>query len=117
LFQGGRLAALESQAKVLLEQQEKRYLEIVFLALADVENELSREQALAKRVDAFIQAEQNAVAAQALAFDQYQRGLVSYTTVLESQRRAFDAETTLIQLRNQQLKNRANLLLALGGDY
>jgi multidrug efflux system outer membrane protein len=117
LFQGGRLAALESQAKVLLEQQEKRYLEIVFLALADVENELSREQALAKRVDAFIQAEQNAVAAQALAFDQYQRGLVSYTTVLESQRRAFDAETTLIQLRNQQLKNRANLLLALGGNY
>lgn len=117
LFQGGRLAALESQAKILLEQQEKRYLEIVFLALANVENELSREQVLVKRVDAFVHAEQNAVAALALSFDQYQRGLVSYTTVLESQRRAFDAETTLIQLRNQQLKNRANLLLALGGDF
>ena len=101
LFQGGRLAALE----------------VVFRALAEVENALSREQALNARYEAFVRAEQNAGTALELAFDQYQRGLAPYTAVLESQRRAFDAQTTLIQLQNQQLKNRVNLLLALGGDY
>ena len=89
----------------------------MFRALAEVENALSRGQALNARYEAFVQAEQNADAALELAFDQYQRGLAPYTTVLESQRRAFDAQTTLIQLQNQQLKNRVDLLLALGGDY
>ena len=89
----------------------------MFRALAEVENALSREQALNARYEAFVRAEQNAGSALELAFDQYQRGLAPYTTVLESQRRAFDAQTTLIQLQNQQLKNRVNLLLALGGDY
>ena len=101
LFQGGRLAALENQAKILLDQREKRYLEVVFRAFAEVENELNREQTLKQRYEAFVQAEENATAALDLAVDQYQRGIVSYTTVLESQRRAFDAQTTLIQLQNQ----------------
>ena len=117
LFQGGRLNALEEQARIRLEQKEKRYLDVVFNALAEVENALNRGQALSARYEAFVRAEKNAGTALELAFDQYQRGLAPYTTVLESQRRAFDAQTTLIQLRNQQLKNRANLLLALGGDY
>jgi multidrug efflux system outer membrane protein len=52
-----------------------------------------------------------------LAFEQYQRGLVTYTTVLESQRRAFDAQSTVIDLRNQLLQNRITLFLALGGDF
>ena len=45
------------------------------------------------------------------------RGLVTYTTVLESQRRSFDAQTTVIQLTNQLLQNRIEIYLALGGDY
>jgi outer membrane protein TolC len=105
------------QAKIVLEQQERRYLELVYLAFSEVEVELNRKQALSDRYDAFVRAEQNATAALELGLDQYQRGLVDYTTVLEAQRRAFDAQTTLIELRNQQLKNRVNLLLALGGDY
>jgi outer membrane protein TolC len=44
------------------------------------------------------------------------RGLVTYTTVLESQRRAFDAQTSLIQLNNQLLQNRISLAVALGGS-
>jgi outer membrane protein TolC len=37
--------------------------------------------------------------------------------VLESQRQAFDAETTVVQLRNQLLQNRLLLYQALGGDF
>ena len=117
LFQGGRLQSLEEQARLFVEQAEQRYLEVVFAAFAEVENELSRAVSLNDRYDAFLKAETNAATALALAFDQYQRGLVSITTVLESQRRAFDAQTTVVQLRNQLLQSRVALLLALGGNF
>jgi multidrug efflux system outer membrane protein len=117
LFQGGRLQSLEEQARVFVAQAEQRYLEVVFAAFAEVENELSRAVSLQDRYNAFLQAEANADAAMTLAFDQYQRGLVNFTTALESQRRAFDAQTTVVQLRNQLLQSRVALLLALGGNF
>jgi outer membrane protein TolC len=43
--------------------------------------------------------------------------LVAYTTVLESQRQAFDAEVTVVQLRNLLLQNRLSLYQALGGEF
>jgi NodT family efflux transporter outer membrane factor (OMF) lipoprotein len=117
LFQGGRLQALEAQARLRVVQSEQRYLEVVFAAFAEVENELSRAVSLQDRYNAFLQAEANAASALTLAFAQYQRGLVNFTTVLESQRRAFDAQTTVVQLRNQLLQSRVALLLALGGNF
>ena len=64
-----------------------------------------------------LDAETNARAALDLALEQYQRGLVPYTTVLESQRQAFDTETTVVELRNLLLQNRISLYLALGGEF
>ena len=117
LFQGGRLQALHEQARLRVEQAEHRYLEAVYNAFAEVENELSRALTLEDRVLALRNAKDNAEAALELALDQYQRGLISYTTVLESQRRAFDAQTAVVQLRNQLLQSRVALSLALGGDF
>ena len=117
LFQGGRLRALSRQARAIVEQAEQRYLEVVYDALAEVETRLQRSVTLKQRLAAFEQAQANANNALTLAFDQYQRGLVTYTTVLEAQRRAFDAETTIVQLQNQIVNNRVDLLLALGGEY
>jgi multidrug efflux system outer membrane protein len=37
--------------------------------------------------------------------------------VLESQRQAFDAESTVVQLKNQLLQNRIGLYQALGGEF
>ena len=37
--------------------------------------------------------------------------------MLESQRRSFDAQTTVIQLTNQLLQNRVEIYRALGGNY
>lgn len=117
LFQGGRLDALHEQAKLRIAQLERRYLDTVYLALAEVETELSRIENLAARHEAVHAAQASAEAAMDLAFDLYQRGLVGYITVLESQRRAFDAQSSLIRLHNQLLQNRVALLLALGGDF
>ncbi len=117
LFQGGRLDALHEQARLRITRLEQRYLDTVYRAIAQVETELSRTRHLADQHEAIHEAQANAEAAQDLAFDLYQRGLASYITVLESQRRAFDAQSSLIRLRNQLLQNRVALLLALGGDF
>ena len=58
----------------------------------------------------------NATTAEELSFEQYQSGLVNYATVLTAQSRAFNAESSVIQLQYQLIDNQMNLLLLLGGD-
>ncbi|MDH3336998.1 MAG: TolC family protein [Gammaproteobacteria bacterium] len=117
IFQAGRLGALEEQAAARVREAEQIYLDVVFQAFAEVENAISRNVSLTDSYSSFVEAEKNAMSALRLATEQYQRGLVSYTTVLESRRRAFDASTTVIQLRNDLLQNRIALHLALGGEF
>ncbi len=117
LFQAGRLKALEEQARASVEIAEQQYLDQVFRAFADVENAISRSASLKERYESFLEAERNSSAALNLALEQYQRGLVSYTTVLESQRQAFDAEAQVVQLKNLRLQNRIALFLSLGGEF
>ena len=117
LFNAGRLKAQEQQARARLTQAEHQYLENLYRAFSEVENALSRARALQTRYQVTLAAEKNAVAALTLAFAQYQRGLVPYTTALEAQRRAFDIQSGVIELRNQLLQNRITLYLALGGNF
>ncbi|QBY03582.1 efflux transporter outer membrane subunit [Thalassotalea sp. HSM 43] len=115
IFNAGRLEALEEQALLDVKITEQQYLDDVFQAFSDIENGVHRHQTLLSRFDHFQYARENAVAAEKLAFDQYLKGIVDYTTVLESQRRAFDAQTQLIQLKAQLLQNQVALALSLGG--
>lgn len=117
LFDGGRLRAAEVQARVRTEALEQQYLDLVYRAFADVENAISRASSLQARYAALSEASRNANAALELAFEQYRRGLVAYTTVLESQRRAFDSETSLVRLQNQLVQNRVTLYRTLGGEF
>ena len=117
LFNRGRLKAQEEQARARLVQAENQYLELLYQSFSEVENALSRNRSLQTRYRVTLDAEKNAVAGLTLAFEQYQRGLVPYTTVLEAQRRAFDIQSAVIDLRNQLIRNRITLYLALGGDF
>ena len=117
LFDGGRLAALEEQARLSLRQQELQYLQQVYDAFVEVENALTAERTLKQRYTVMLEAQKNALAAQTLSFEQYRNGLVSYTTVLDAQSRAFDAQSTLIQIKSELLTNRVRLHVALGGDF
>ena len=117
LFNRGRLKAQEEQARARLVQAENQYLDRLYQAFSEVENALSRNRSLQTRYRVTVDAEKNAVAGLTLAFEQYQRGLVPYTTVLEVQRRAFDIQSGVIDLRNQLLQNRISLYLALGGEF
>ncbi len=117
LFNAGNLKASEEIARLRLKQQEQAYLNTLYGAFAEVENAISNEKNLLQRYHATLDAEENALAAENLSFEQYQKGLVTYTTVLDAQSRAFNAQSSLIQIKNQLLNNRVNLHLALGGDF
>ena len=86
-------------------------------AFAEVHQAVERQASLMRRHQAYAASADNARAAADLSFEQYQRGLTSYVTVLESERRAFDAETTLVRLRAELLRNRMALHRALGSDW
>lgn len=117
LFNAGRLEAVEEQALARVQIAEQQYLDLLYRAFASVENAISRSESLNQRYQSFLDAEKNSSAALNLALEQYQRGLVPYTTVLESQRQAFDAEATVVELKNQLLQNRIGLYQALGGEF
>lgn len=117
LFEGGRLRANERRADARVTELERRYLGLVNAAFAEVEDGLSRAVSLAEQFRAVVASRDNADAALELALDQYSRGLVTFTTVLEAQRRAFDARTSVVQLQGRRLQNRIDLYQALGGAY
>lgn len=117
LFEGGRLRANERRADARVRELEQRYLGLVNAAFAQVEDGVSRALSLAEQYRAVVASRDNADAALELALDQYSRGLVTFTTVLESQRRAFDARTSVVQLQGQRLQNRIDLYQVLGGAY
>ncbi len=117
LFKGGKLKALEAQAKSYVMQMEKQYLDQVYKSFAKVENTISRQNSLSNQYQSFLMAEKDSKAALDIADSQYKNGLVTYNMVLEAQRHSFDATSTVLELRNQLLQNRIALYLALGGDF
>ncbi len=117
LFNAGALKANEEKARLQLKQSEQQYLTTLYDAFLRVENGLSEEQSLKERYNMMLTAEENALAAQTLSFENYLAGLVDYTTVLDAQSRAFDAQSSVIQIKKQLISNRINLHVALGGEF
>lgn len=117
IFNAGRLKANEEKARFELRQQEQQYLNTLYNAFSDVENGVTREKNLKDSYNTMLEAQENAKIASTLSFEQYQSGLVSYTTVLDAQKRSYDAQSTLIKIKNQLIANRVNLHLSLGGDF
>ncbi len=116
LFSGGKLKALEQQQRALVEQKEQQYLNTLYTAFNEVEQNITNESALKLQLELVSDSKTYSEAAEALAFEEYRQGLQSYTSVLEAQRRAFGAQNSVISIRNQLLQNRINLYLALGGN-
>lgn len=117
LFDAGRLKAAEQAARSRVRQAEQVYMERVAAAFAEVHQAIDQHASLRNRYVAFEASSRSASAAAELSFEQYQRGLTPYVTVLESERRAFDAEATLVRLTAELLQNRVALHRALGDDW
>ncbi len=117
LWNGTELEANLEQANIQTRLVALDYNRILLNALQEVEAALSAETLLAEQEAAIRRSATEARNAEDLAEEQYVSGLVSFVTVLEAQRRAFDARSALIQVRSDRLQNRIQLHLALGGDF
>lgn len=117
IFQGGRLRAAVELAEASRERALSLYAQSVLRAFAEVETALAAERLLKAEETAQSAATEESKAAAGLAEDRYLAGLGDYLTILESQRRAFASESRLLTIRALLLSNRADLHLALGGDF
>jgi multidrug efflux system outer membrane protein len=114
VFDAGNLKADQQSAQANRVALENSYLNDLYTAFKEVENALSAQETLNDQYALYEAAKENALQAEALSFEQYQRGLEEYTTVLEAQRRSISSQTNLISVKKSLLQNRVNLVVALG---
>ena len=117
LFQGGRLRARAAAAEADREALTAAYAGLVLSAFAEVEGALAAEAALAEQEAALVETADQASAAESLADDRYRRGLVGLITLLDAQRRAWDAHSQLLTTRRRRVDARVDLHVALGGGF
>jgi NodT family efflux transporter outer membrane factor (OMF) lipoprotein len=117
ITEGGRLRGELALSEAEQDEALHDYAQATLDAFREVETTLAAESYLAAQETALVTAAEESDAAEALATDQYGRGLVDIITVLDSQRRAFNSNASLIAIRNERLQNRIDLYLALGGDF
>ena len=117
MFQGGRLRALVKRADAGAREALLDYGKIALTAFREVEEALSAEALLLEREIALGEAVIQAEAAERLAWEEYAAGVADIITVLSAQRRVLESRSARIAVKNQRLRNRVNLHLALGGDF
>lgn len=117
LFQGGRLRAGVDLAESARDVAVSQYAGQVLAAYGEVERALTAENLLTARETALAETASEAGAALALARTRYNTGLTDLTTLLDSQRRDFAANSQLLSARRQRLEARIDLHVALGGDF
>lgn len=116
-FQGGRILATVQQTRARYEEQLQTYTSSVLTAFREVETALAADAFLREQADALGRSADEAERAESLALGQYEKGLTDVLTLLDTRQRAFDSRSALIAVQAQRLRNRADLHLALGGEF
>lgn len=116
-FQGGGLLAGVRQSRARYDELLQTYASGALTAFREVETALAAEQFLLGQADALARAAREAETAERLALGQYEKGLTPALTLLDTRQRAFDARSALLAVQAQRLRNRADLHLALGGEF
>jgi outer membrane protein TolC len=93
---------------------EANYRAVALRAFTEAETLLANEKFLQKEENYLKNASKAAQTVAKTSWDRYQRGVQGIFDTLESQRRAFDAESRLLSTRRERIYNRINLFLALG---
>ncbi|MDQ8201865.1 efflux transporter outer membrane subunit [Pelagicoccus sp. SDUM812003] len=117
LFDAGNRTAAIGAARKRAEQAFFNYQSVVLNALREVENALSSEGYLESEESARLAALEAANNALDRVQREYESGLTTLLTLLETQRRVFNTERQTINLRASRLSNRVNLALALGKAF
>ncbi|MEC5384729.1 TolC family protein [Uliginosibacterium sp. H3] len=117
LYQGG---ALQAQVEIRSSEQKLAvadYARIAQRAFSDVEGALSAEGALRDRDAILVDNVKNVQRALDLSQIQYKVGKADLRTVGQRQLALYAARTSQIHVRSEQLAQRVNLYLALGGSF
>ena len=117
IFHGGRLKARARQATAQSEAAIATFSGTALQAFREVESALAWEQSLATQEEYLDTELRQANLGESQAYRDYAQGILGILSVLEAQRRAFNARSSMISLRNQRLQTRISLHLALGGDF
>jgi outer membrane protein TolC len=117
IFKGGQLLVRVDAAKARYAELAANYANTVLVALKEVEDALISEQLLQMQLEHVQVRLTEALAAENLSRQRYQRGVEGILTVLESERRRRIAENELAILKGRIWTTRVNLFLALGGDW
>ena len=117
IFAGGRLRAQVREAEARYAELAANYANTVLTAMMEVEDALVAEQMLQTELEHTRLRFEEAIAAEGLSQERYQRGVDSILTVLETERRRRIAEELLVLIKAQIWTTRVNLHLALGGDW
>lgn len=114
LFDTGEREAEVGAAQARARQALAAYQATVLNALREVENALGSEPYLLRQEAATRKALGAARSAEERILRNYEAGLVEVLTLLDTQRRSFATEESLINIRALRYKNRVALALALG---
>jgi outer membrane protein, multidrug efflux system len=117
IYQGG---ALKAQVNIrTLEQKEAvaNYARLALRAIGDVENALATAQTLAEREQLLRQVLTDSERALELAKTSYRVGQGDLRSVQQQQLGVYVARMALLNVQSEQLTQRVNLHLALGGSF
>ncbi|MCP5382334.1 MAG: efflux transporter outer membrane subunit [Kordiimonadaceae bacterium] len=117
IFQGGQLRYAAKAEQLNFEAQKQNYAQTLLRAFKEVEDALDYDRSLADRVQHIEIAAQNAIAAEEVALEQYSQGLITISTLLQSQRSSLTQQSQLLSIKKQRINNRISLYLSLGGDF
>jgi NodT family efflux transporter outer membrane factor (OMF) lipoprotein len=117
IYQGG---ALKTQVEIrTLEQKEAvaQYARLALRALGDVENALAAGNTLTEREQLLQRTVADNQRALELAQTSYRVGTIDLRAVQQQQLSVYSTRLTLLRVQSDQLAQRANLHLALGGSF
>lgn len=117
LFQGGRLKANKNRAEANHRLAVANFTNTALTAFKEVEVALSEQSSFSRDFELQKIATEESRAAEVLAWEQYESGLVNITTALDSVRRSLNAQRSLITTTNRRIQSRIDLYLALGGGF
>jgi NodT family efflux transporter outer membrane factor (OMF) lipoprotein len=117
LFDGGRLRAQYRQAEAGVDSVVASYNDTVLAAVQQAADQLSLIEAGSRQLEQQEQSLQAAEDAYRLANERYGAGLASYLSVLNAETEVLDQRQQRVQLEASLAMARITLLLAVGGSF
>jgi NodT family efflux transporter outer membrane factor (OMF) lipoprotein len=117
LFDGGTRRAKADEARAAWDQSVAFYRQTVLSAFQQVEDQLAAGRILREQAVFQHQAQVAADDAERVSLNQYQAGILTYTTVIVAQTTATNNRITAIQIESERLIAAVNLIAALGGGW